>query len=54
MIKSMLKARNEYNREGKKYSIKKSTIIPHKAVTEQLGEFYVYVVGDSSKVTHKK
>ena len=33
---------------------KKSTLIPYKAVTEQLGEFYVYVVGDSSKVTQKK
>jgi len=32
----------------------KSTIIPYKAVTEQLGEFFVYVVGDSSKVTQRK
>lgn len=32
----------------------RSTIIPYKAVTEQLGEFYVYVVGDSSKVTQRK
>jgi len=28
--------------------------IPYKAVTEQLGEFFVYVVGDSSKVTQRK
>ncbi len=32
----------------------KSVIIPYKAVTEQLGEFFVYVVGDSSKVSQRK
>ncbi|RYZ23261.1 MAG: efflux RND transporter periplasmic adaptor subunit, partial [Sphingobacteriales bacterium] len=32
----------------------KSIIIPYKSVTEQLGEFFVYVVGDSSKVTQRK
>ncbi|MBC7934960.1 MAG: efflux RND transporter periplasmic adaptor subunit [Rhizobacter sp.] len=31
-----------------------TVIIPHKAITEQLGEFYVYVVGDSNKVTQRK
>lgn len=31
-----------------------SVVIPYKAVTEQLGEFFVYVVGDSSKVTQRK
>jgi membrane fusion protein (multidrug efflux system) len=31
-----------------------AVVIPYKAVTEQLGEFFVYVVGDSSKVTQKK
>ena len=31
-----------------------AVIIPHKAVTEQLGEFYVYVLGDSNKVTQRK
>jgi membrane fusion protein, multidrug efflux system len=31
-----------------------AVIIPYKAVTEQLGEFFVYVLGDSSKVTQKK
>ena len=31
-----------------------STIIPNKAITELLGEFFVYVVGDSSKVTQRK
>lgn len=35
-------------------SAQKSLIIPYKAVTEQLGEFFVYVVGDSSKVTQQK
>lgn len=32
----------------------KSLVIPNKAVTEQLGEYFVYVVGDSSKVTQVK
>ncbi|MET0393573.1 MAG: efflux RND transporter periplasmic adaptor subunit, partial [Chitinophagaceae bacterium] len=32
----------------------RSVIIPYKAVTEQLGEFFVYVVGDSSKVSQRK
>lgn len=31
-----------------------SVVIPYKAVTEQLGEFFVYVVGDSSKVSQRK
>jgi membrane fusion protein (multidrug efflux system) len=29
-------------------------VIPARAVTEQMGEFYVYVVGDSSKVSQRK
>jgi len=29
-------------------------LIPFKAVTEQMGEYFVYVVGDSSKVTQRK
>jgi membrane fusion protein (multidrug efflux system) len=33
---------------------KNATIIPYEAVTEQLGEFYVYVVDDSSRVTQQK
>lgn len=32
----------------------KSVMIPYKAVTEQLGEYFVYVVGDSSKVSQRK
>ncbi len=31
-----------------------ATMIPYKAVTEQLGEFFAYVVGDSNKVTQRK
>lgn len=31
-----------------------ATIIPYKAVIEQLGEFFVYVAGDSSKVSQRK
>lgn len=32
----------------------KSIIIPYKAVVEQLGEFFVYVPGDSNKVSQRK
>jgi len=32
----------------------KAVVIPYKAISEQLGEFFVYVPGDSSKVTQKK
>ena len=31
-----------------------SVMIPYKAVTEQLGEFFVYVANDSNKVSQKK
>jgi membrane fusion protein (multidrug efflux system) len=31
-----------------------SVTIPYKAVSELLGEYFVYIVGDSSKVTQKK
>ncbi len=31
-----------------------AVIIPYKAVTEQLGEYYVYVPGDSNKVSQRK
>ncbi|MEO7768424.1 MAG: efflux RND transporter periplasmic adaptor subunit, partial [Ferruginibacter sp.] len=31
-----------------------SVIIPHKAITEQLGEFFVYVPNDSNKVSQRK
>ena len=32
----------------------RSVIIPYKAVIEQLGEFFVYIPNDSSKVSQKK
>ncbi|MDQ6481583.1 efflux RND transporter periplasmic adaptor subunit [Dyadobacter sp. LHD-138] len=32
----------------------KAVMIPYKAVTEQLGEFFVYVAGDSSKVSQRR
>jgi membrane fusion protein, multidrug efflux system len=32
----------------------KSVTIPYKAVTEQLGEFFVYVLGDSNKVSQRR
>jgi membrane fusion protein (multidrug efflux system) len=32
----------------------KAVLIPYKSVSEQLGEYFVYVVGDSSKVTQRK
>jgi membrane fusion protein (multidrug efflux system) len=32
----------------------KSVLIPYKAIAEQLGEFFVYVVGDSNKVSQRK
>lgn len=31
-----------------------TVVIPYKAVTEMLGEYFVYVVGDSSKVSQRK
>ena len=31
-----------------------SILIPYKAVTEQLGEFFVYVPNDSNKVSQRK
>ena len=35
-------------------STEKSIIIPYKAITEQLGEFFVYIPGDSNKVSQRK
>jgi len=35
-------------------SSEKSKIIPYKAIVEQLGEFFVYVLGDSNKVSQRK
>jgi membrane fusion protein (multidrug efflux system) len=52
--KSMLKPGMNTTVRVKNTASKNSTIIPYIAVTEQLGEFFVYVVGDSSKVTQRK
>lgn len=52
--KGMLKAGMNTTVRVKNSAFEKSTIIPFKAVTEQLGEFFVYVVTDSSKVTQRK
>jgi membrane fusion protein (multidrug efflux system) len=30
------------------------TLAPYRAVVEQMGEYFVFVVGDSSKVTQRK
>jgi membrane fusion protein (multidrug efflux system) len=38
----------------KNNSATQSLLIPYKAVTEQLGEFFVYVPNDSNKVTQRK
>lgn len=37
----------------KNNSARQQLLIPYRAVTEQLGEFYVFVVGDSSKVEQR-
>jgi membrane fusion protein (multidrug efflux system) len=52
--KGMLKPGMNTTIRVKNNASAKSTIIPYKAVTEQLGEFFVYVVGDSNKVSQKK
>ncbi|MDB5232429.1 MAG: efflux transporter periplasmic adaptor subunit [Chitinophagaceae bacterium] len=52
--KGMLKAGMNATVRVKNNAAAKSTIIPYKAVTEQLGEFFVYVTTDSSKVTQRK
>lgn len=38
----------------KQFSDSSHTVIPYKAVTEQLGEFFVYKLADSSKVTQQQ
>lgn len=52
--KSMLKPGMNTTVRVKNNASAKSTIIPYKAVTELLGEFFVYVVDDSSKIMQKK
>jgi membrane fusion protein (multidrug efflux system) len=48
--KDMLKPGMNTTVRVKNTATKNATIIPHNAVNEQLGEFSVYVLGDSSKV----
>lgn len=52
--KNMLKPGMNTSVRVKNSSAQQSIIIPNKAVSEQLGEFFVYVLGDSSKVTQRK
>ena len=52
--KSLLKPGMNTTVRVKNTASKNATIIPYKAVTEQLGEFFVYIVGDSNKVTQQK
>lgn len=52
--KGMLKPGMNTSVRVKNSTAQEAVTIPNKAVNEQLGEFFVYVVGDSSKVTQKK
>jgi len=52
--KGMLKPGMNTSVRVKNNTAQQAVTIPNKAVNEQLGEFFVYVVGDSSKVTQKK
>jgi membrane fusion protein (multidrug efflux system) len=51
---SMLKAGMSTTVRVKNNTATQSVIIPYKAVTEQLGDFFVYAVTDSSTVTQRK
>lgn len=52
--KGMLKPGMNTTVKVKNTASKNATIIPHNAVNEQLGEFSVFIVGDSSKVHQRK
>lgn len=52
--KNMLKAGMSTTVRVLNNASQQSVTIPYKAVTEQLGEFFVYVMGDSSKVSQRK
>jgi membrane fusion protein (multidrug efflux system) len=52
--RGMLKAGMNATVRVRNNSAFNSTLIPYKAVTEQLGEFFVYVAADSNKVTQRK
>jgi membrane fusion protein, multidrug efflux system len=51
--KGLLKAGMNTNVRIKNSTSTTAAMIPYKAVTEQLGEFFVYVVGDSNKVSQR-
>ena len=38
----------------KNNATEKQLLVPYQSVTEQLGEFFVYAVGDSNKVNQRK
>ena len=52
--KDMLKPGMNTTVRVKNTASKNATVIPFKAVTESLGEFFVYIVGDSSKVSQRQ
>ena len=52
--KNQLKVGQNVNLQVRNQTPGQQLLIPYKAVTEQMSEFFVYVVGDSSKVTQKK
>lgn len=52
--KEMLKPGMNTTVRVKNMASTNATMIPFKAVTEMLGEFFVYVVGDSSKVSQRQ
>lgn len=52
--KSMLKAGMSTTVRVKNNTSTQSVIIPYKAITEQLGDFFVYAVTDSNTVTQRK
>ena len=51
---NLLKAGMNGTLRIKNNSSAQSVVIPYKAVVEQLGEYFVYVPGDSSKVSQRK
>jgi membrane fusion protein (multidrug efflux system) len=52
--KNMLRAGMNATVRIKNSNAKQSIVIPHKAVLEQLGEYFVYTLGDSNKVSQRK
>lgn len=52
--KKILKVGMNANIRVKNYTDGPQIMIPYQAVTEQMGEYFVYVVGDSSKVAQRK